>query len=298
MFETQQYRQAPEAYLATAIERLSSTIFVKPVIGSGSEKTQIIRNLDELKAWCDDRVDAIEEFELNEFITGQLYSTSLVIKDGEPCYFAHCKHYRSDDKFLDGSPIGNIVVREEDPELNKLKQFSLDILESLDRGYPQAGVLNIDFFLEEGTEEPVLMEIAACPPKGVVSKMFYTYQGVRLQELHMQLQMGDAPKLGLKPQKEWRYSAYSSHPKKSGVVTEIEKPLFNSEMEVSWHIYLGQELQAATSMRDVAIAILLSNDDFSVLQADYETAHSRSFYKVQGGSTLSTQANAFTKAIS
>lgn len=296
IFDPEQYCKTSETYLATAIDKLGFPIFVKPVIGAGSEKTQRIYNLDELRAWCEDRVDAIEEFELNEFITGQLYNTSIVIKDGEPCYFAACKYYRPNDEFIYGYPIGNIVVREEDPEFNKLQQFSLDTIKSLEGGYPKSGVLNIDFFLQEGTEEPVLMEIASLPPEGLVSKMFYSYQGVRLQEIHLQLQMGDTPKIDLKPQQEWKYSAYSIYPKQSGVVTEIEKPFFKSEMEVSWHIYLGQELQAAKSMRDVAIAMLLCNDDFSVLQADYEAAHSKSFYEVEGGSIASTPVTAVAKA--
>jgi hypothetical protein len=109
--------------------------------------------------------------------------------------------------------------------------------------------------------------------------------------------MGDTPKIHLKPREEWKYSAYSIYPKQSGVVTEIKKPFFNSEMEVSWHIYLGQELQDAKSMRDVAIAILLCNDDFSVLQADYEAAHSNSFYKVEGGSIASTPVTSLATAM-
>ncbi|WP_375499820.1 hypothetical protein [uncultured Nostoc sp.] len=79
---------------------------------------------------------------------GQLYNTSVVIKNGQTCYFAACKYYRPNDEFIYGARIGNIVVREEDPEFRNLWQFSIDALQSLEHGYPQNGVINIDFFLQ------------------------------------------------------------------------------------------------------------------------------------------------------
>ena len=212
------------------------------------------------------------------------------MKNGQPCYFAACKHYRPNDDFIYGHPIGNIVVKEEDPEFEKLRQFSSDTLQSLEHGFPENGVLNIDFFLQEGNEEPILMEVAARSPGGLVSKMFYTYQGVSLNELHLQLQMGDSPEIILKDKNEWKYSAYSIHPKQEGVVTAIEKPILNSDVEVFWQIYLGERLKASQSMRDVAIAMLLSHHDFSSLQRDYEVANSISLYKTENDSSPAFKA--------
>ncbi|OBQ03494.1 hypothetical protein [Anabaena sp. AL09] len=212
------------------------------------------------------------------------------MKNGQPCYFAACKHYRPNDDFIYGHAIGNIVVREEDPEFEKLRQFSSDTLQSLEHGYPKNGVLNIDFFLQEGSEEPILMEVAARTPGGLVSKMFYTYQGIRLNELHLQLQMGDDPEIILKNRSEWKYSAYSIHPKQEGVVTEIEKPILDSDVEVYWQIYLGETLKASESMRDVAIAMLLSHHDFSTLEQDYKLANSTSLYKTKKDSFLESKA--------
>ncbi|MEH1905072.1 MAG: FAD-dependent oxidoreductase [Nostoc sp.] len=280
IFAQEQYRKEPVLYLNFVLEELGNHIFIKPVIGAGSEKTRRIHSVDDLKAWCDSNVDSNEEFEFNEFIKGQLYNTSVVIKNGQPCYFAACKHYRPNDEFIYGHQIGNIIVREEDPEFHKLWQFSSETLQSLEHGYPQNGVLNIDFFLQEGSEEPILMEVAARTPGELVSRMFYIYQGVRLNELHLQLQIGDSPEIILKDRNEWKYSAYSIHPKKDGVVTAIEKPILESDVEVYWQIYLGQRLKGSQSMRDVAIGIILSHHNFSTLQGDYEVANSTNFYNI------------------
>ncbi|MEH2449985.1 FAD-dependent oxidoreductase [Nostoc sp.] len=281
IFAQDQYRKEPVLYLKFVLEELGNHIFIKPVTGAGSEKTRRIHTVDELKAWCDSNVDSDEEFEFNEFITGQLYNTSVVIKNGQPCYFAACKQYRPNDEFIYGHQIGNIIVREEDPEFHKLWQFSSDTLQSLKHGYPKNGVLNIDLFLQEGSEEPILIEVAARTPGGLVSRMFDIYQGVRLNELHLQLQIGDSPDIILKDRNEWKYSASSIHPKQDGVVTAIEKPILESDVEISWQIYLEQRLKGSQSTRDVAIAILLSNHDYSTLQGDYEVANSTNLYNTK-----------------
>ncbi|GAA6619123.1 FAD-dependent oxidoreductase [Scytonema sp. NUACC26] len=281
IFDRDQYRQELVSYLNFVQQELGNYIFIKPVTGAGSEKTKRIRTVDELKAWCDSNVDSDEEFEFNEFIKGQLYNTSVVIKNGQPCYFAACKHYRPNDEFIYGHQIGNIVVREEEPEFQKLWQFSSDTLQSLEHSYPKNGVINIDFFLQEGSEEPILIEVAARSPGELVSRMFEIYQGVRLNELHLQLQIGDSPDIILKDRNEWKYAACSIHPKQDGVVTAIEKPILESDMKVYWQIYLEEKLKASQSLMDVAIAIVLSHHDFSTLQLDYEIANSTNFYKTK-----------------
>ncbi|MEH2403508.1 FAD-dependent oxidoreductase [Nostoc sp.] len=281
IFAQDQYRKEPVSYLNFVLEELGNHIFIKPVIGAGSKKIRRIHTVDDLKAWCDSNVNSNEEFEFNEFIKGQLYNTSVVIKNGQPCYFAACKQYRPNDEFIHGHQIGNIIVREEDPEFHKLWQFSSDTLQSLEHGYPKNGVLNIDLLLQEGSEEPILMEVAPRTPGGLVSRMFDIYQGVRLNELHLQLQIGDSPDIILKDRNEWKYSASSIHPKQNGVVTAIEKPILESDVEVSWQIYLEQRLKGSQSTMDVAIAILLSNHDYSTLQRDYEVANSTNFYNTK-----------------
>ncbi|MEH2026675.1 FAD-dependent oxidoreductase [Nostoc sp.] len=281
IFARNQYRKEPVSYLKFVLEELGNHIFIKSLTGAGSEKNKIIYTIDDLKAWCDSNVGLDEEFEFNEFIRYQLYNTSVVMKNGQPCYFAACKHYRPNDEFIYGHQIGNIIVREEAPEFQKLWQFSSDTLESLEHGYPPNGVLNIDLFLQEGSEEPILMGVAARPPGGLVSKMFYIYQGVSLNELHLQLQIGDSPDILLKDRSEWKYSASSIHPKQNGIVTAMEKPILESDVEVSWQIYLGERLKESQTINDVAIAVFLSHHDFLTLQEDYEVANSTNFYKTK-----------------
>ena len=281
IFDRNQYHKEPASYLRLVVEELGNNIFIKSVARTGSQEFSRIHTVDELKTWCDTHVDLDGEFEFNELIRGQPYNATVVIKDGEPCYFAACKHYRFNDKFLYGHPIGSIVVREEEPEFQKLRQFSIETLQNLEHGYPCNGVLNMSLFLQEGNEEPLLMEISVGSPGTCASKMFNEYQGVNLNELHLQLQIGDSPEIRLKDSCDWKYSAYSIHPYQDGVVTEINKPIFESDVEISWHIYMGGTLQASQSMSDIAVAILLSHHDYSTLEQDLEIVNNTTLYRTQ-----------------
>ena len=281
IFDRNQYYKEPASYLRFVVEELGNNIFIKSVSRTGNQEFRRIHTVDELRNWCDSYVDLDGEFEFNELIRGQPYNATVVIKDGQPCYFAACKHYRFNDKFLYGHAIGSIVVRKEEPEFQKLRQFSIETLQNLEHGYPCDGVINMNLFLQEGSEEPLLMEIAVGSPGTCASKMFNEYQGVNLNELHLQLQIGDSPEIRLKDNCDWKYSAYSIHPYRDGVVTEINKPIFESDVEISWHIYIGGALQASQSMSDIAVAILLSHHDYSTLEQDLEIANNTTLYRTQ-----------------
>lgn len=281
VFEAREYQTADERYLTHLTAALDFPLFAKPVVGAGSEKTASISSKIELKAWCISHCDTNERFELCERIQGTLYNTSVIVINGEISYFAPCKHFRPNDEFLYGKPIGNIVVREEDPEYAMLFEFSLKVLRGLSTGYPPNSVINLDFFVDEKTGTPVLLEIAARAPFGLVSKMFDAYQGIALSEWHLCLQMGFTGKPELKAKKDQRYSAYCIHPKQAGIVTIIEKPAFNSKTEVFWQICPGQKLGNATSIRDAALVIFLSNDHWEDLQRDFEAANSQRYFEVK-----------------
>lgn len=210
---------------------------------------------------------------------GTHYNTSVMVINGECVYFAPCKNFRPNNEFFHGKPIGHIIVREQDPEYSLLLEFSTKILKILASGYPSHGVINLDIFVDNQSEKPVLLSIAARAPDGLISRMFGTYQGVALDEWHLKLQMGLLDKPTLKAKKDQKYSACCFHPKREGVVTEIEKPIFNSATEITWHICPGQKLNKAENINYVALEIFLSNDNWYELQRDFEVANSCCYFK-------------------
>lgn len=246
---------------------------------AGDKPDQIRPFVDQLelkKALNGSDVSIASELETDQ---GTQYNTSVMVINGECVYFAPCKNSRPSSEFLHGKPIGHIIVREQDPEYSLLLEFSTKILKNLASGYPSHGVINLDIFVDNKIEKPVLLSIAACAPDGLISKMFNTYQGVALDQWHLKLQIGLLDKPTLKAKKDQEYSACCFHPKREGTVTEIEKPIFNSATEITWHICPGQKLSNAGNTSDAALDIFLSNDNWDELQRDFKTANSRCYFK-------------------
>ena len=210
---------------------------------------------------------------------GTQYNTSVMVINGECVYFASCKNSRPNNEFLHGKPIGHIIVREQDPEYSLLVEFATKILRNLASGYPSHGVINLDVFVDNKTEKPILLSLSACSPGGLTSRIVDTYQGIALDEWHLKLQMGLLDKPTFKAKKDQEYSAGCFYPKREGIVTEIEKPIFNSATEITWHICPGQKLSKAENTSDIALNIFLSNNNWDELQRDFEAANSCCYFK-------------------
>ena len=246
---------------------------------TGDKPEQIRPFVDQLelkKALNDSEISMASEPETDQ---GTQYNTSVIVINGKCVYFAPCKISRPNYEFFHGKPIGYIIVREQDHEYSMLLEFSIKILRNLASGYPSHGVINLDIFVDNKTEKPILLSIAARTPDGLISKMFDTYQGIALDEWHLKLQMGLLDKPTLKAKKHQKYSACCFHPKREGIVTEIEKPIFNSATEITWHICPGQKLSKVGNTSDAALEIFLSNDNWDELQRDFEVANSCHYFR-------------------
>ena len=160
--------------------------------------------------------------------------------------------------------------------------FQLEVLENLRHGYFCNGVINLDIFLPDD-EEPILKNVTPGSPGIYKSRMFEMYQGINLNQLHLKLQIG-SPEIRLKNREDWKYSACSIHPRRDGIVTEIEKPIFISDAKINWHIYPGSVI--SWSNDNPAIAILLNNKKYSVLELDLEVAFYTNFYQVNNSNLL------------
>ncbi len=276
--EQDKYHFVADLYLQFILQELGEKISVTTTDGTSYNGTKIIHSKVELEKWCEENLYSNNEFEFSPLSHNNQYSVSIVIKDGKFCYFGICKNFYGNSSIC---AEGYIVLREEEPEFEKLRQFSIEVLENLKHGYSCNGVINIDIFLP-ANEEPILINVTPGSPGIHKSKIFEIYQGIKLNELHLQLQI-DSPEIRLKDRKDWKYSACSIHPKKNGIITQIEKPMFISDAEINWYIHPGGVISQSD---DPAIAIVLNNKNYSVLELDLEVALHTDFYKINNNNLL------------
>lgn len=266
VFDKKQYITDGDEYLQRIVATLGNKMFIKPVRGAGSEDTARIEGIHQLKAWCDKMIDSAKIFEIDEFIEGTLYNSSLVIQNGEFIYFAVLEHMSPNDEFLQGKPLGNITIKEDSPNYWIYKDYSISLLKSLKDGYPNDGVVNIDFFVRNDGQI-VLMEVASRAPGGMISMMYEKVAHLHLEEVHLKLSMGETIDF-IAPQKNL-YAAYVIYPCIDDRVREITVPKLESSAQYLWNIYPGKILSMSCSMRDVAAGVMIWSEDNVGLQRDY-----------------------------
>lgn len=279
VFNPENFRSDPSAYVQEVLEKVGDNLFIKPVVGAGSEKTWRLDNSDQLLQWCTDNASSNDIFEIDERITGELFNTSIIRVKGQNSLFFAMRHNRPNDEYLQGHQLGNIIVPSTDPLYPKLEAFSEAVLDQLQDYCEENGVFNIDFFVESGTGEPVLMEVAARAAGGAVGKVIEECCGVALDETSLLMQMGYPVPLQMRETTEMTcYAAYSLHPPKAGVVKKMQMPDLDSTISVvSWRTTPGQHLSAPTSMRDIALMIVITNPDMESLARDFERINSEDY---------------------
>jgi len=280
LFDPNQYMESKDSYLDSLNSELGTQLIVAPITGADCERMQKINAFAALQTWCEANKNTTEQFEFSEVVEGQRFNTSVVVENGEMIYFAASEQFRPSSEFLSGHSIGMVVVPEENSDFHMLKAYTSSVLDSLNNDYPQNGVLNLEFVIKQGSKEKVLMDISAKPPEGQAAKMVEIHQGVNLQTAHQTLQLGLAADLKVKSQADRKYSAFVSYPRAAGTVTSLEKPVFESELNITWHVGMEQTLQASKNTREAAISFTMEHASYAQLVADFEAANVASFYSV------------------
>ncbi|CDF35195.1 unnamed protein product [Chondrus crispus] len=283
VFSPEKFRSDPDGYVREVMDTVGHKLFIKPVVGAGSEKTWRLDGSVQLLQWCEANACSDSIFEIDERIAGELFNTSVVRVDGRSSLFFAMRHNRPNDEYLQGHQLGNIIVPPTDALYAKLEEFSEAVLYQLRDYCEDYGVFNIDFFLESGTAQPVLMEVAARAAGGAVGKVIEECSGVALEETSLLMQMGHkTPLHKFKSTEMRRYAAYSIHPPKAGVVKRMQIPKLDSTISsVSWRAVPGKRLSAPTSMRDIALVLVISNTDMKSLARDFERINSEEYVIVE-----------------
>lgn len=298
VFSPEKFQTDPQGYVEEIMNTVGEKLFIKPVIGVGSEKTWRLDSSDQLYHWCKTNSSCDGIFEIDERISGELFNTTIIRANGQTRHFFAMHHNRPSDEYLQGHKVGNIIVSATNAIYHTLQTFSETVLHQLKEFCEDNGVYNIDLFVESDTGEPVLIEITAGAPGGLVSNVIKECCGIGLDETSLVAQMGHAgavrkqraaerfmqageaagPALKDESNKMMCYTACCLHPPKAGVVKRIIKPDMDSWVAFfSPRVAPGQRLSAPTSMLDVALLIVITNPDLESLTRDFETICSEDY---------------------
>jgi hypothetical protein len=168
---------------ALALLNKHSKVIVKPRLGAGSSEIHLIREPAELDGFVRDHADRLAEFEVEEFVEGQLYHVDSVVQDSRVTAAVAGRYVDSTASYLELRPCRDVAVPD-GPVLETLLAFNQRVLST----YPGfTGVAHHEVFLSPSG--PVFCEIACRAGGGGIIAGFLSRTGTNLDEAMVRAQV-------------------------------------------------------------------------------------------------------------
>lgn len=273
-FDGKQYQAKPE-YLTTISEELGFPIIGKPVDSAGSENVTKIHNIEELKTWAELN-KAHTNFELEEFIDGDLYQCDTTIVNGKIVDMHACKYNTPVANFIKGMQLGSIVLPPESPISQKLFAFNEAALKAF-KAIPD-GVTHMEIFINKKDQECVFLECAARAPGAYTCPTYDKYLGMHHETIQCQIELElpftKAPIKG-------PFAAWVWYPNKEGELVEIKEPITGCHYTFARVYEKGTIIKNPTKQRERAAGIIFWTDDYTLLQEEFNSLCSQDLVVVR-----------------
>ncbi|MBP9742124.1 MAG: ATP-grasp domain-containing protein [Burkholderiales bacterium] len=238
-FNKSRYAEDKESYLNEIVTKLNFPMFAKPVDLVSSIGTYKIDDLTNLHDVAHKILSYDYEFEIDEFIDGDLFHCDVILSNGIIKFFMAGKYAFHLAKFSKGFPMGSIPVVDK-YMYDKLYTFTQTVIKKLrcDRG-----AYHLELFVEHNTKELVFLEIAARTPGAQLPLCYEIQFNINIEELHYLAHMNLLDNFEMPvPNK---FAGWITFPQIEGTVTEISKPHISTQYHFIEYVSVGNNLQNA-----------------------------------------------------
>ena len=264
VFDKKCYAKNKYDYLNSLEKRIGFPMFIKPVDLVSSIETHRINNLKEL-SFVAERISAHEyEFEIDEFIDGDLFHRDAMVIDGEIVFFMVGKCSFPLARFFEGKPVGSIPTNNADhfQQLQKLCEIVLKKLKSHDGAY------HMEAFLEYKSQEFIFLEIGARTGGALITRVYEKIFGINIEEINYLIQM---ERIRDVPYRKSKYIAgFLNFPFIKGTIKNIKKPSIDIANEFIKFVRPGDELEQAKNLLDVSCSIIFWDKSYSKVEQAFE----------------------------
>lgn len=262
-FLPERHEREGEDYCRELAERLGFPIFAKQVDSAGSERIAKLADAQALARWCQQHA-GVSNYELDEFLDGDLYHVDALVYRGEVRSLYLCRYSHPNAEFINGKPVGSLPLSPEDPLHARLVAFNHQVFRAL--GQVPDGATHLELF-HTRDDRLVFLEIAARAPGGWIPQMHARCSGRNIEEQHFLAQMGRLPPPDLET---GEVAAWVWYPQRPGQHAHTRHPLpLQSQHQASWEVAHGAPLIQPQSVRDRIGGVLLWSRSRALLEADF-----------------------------
>ncbi|MBN2689131.1 MAG: hypothetical protein JXR42_00765 [Gammaproteobacteria bacterium] len=274
-FDSSQYQADPIKYYQELVNSIGLPFILKPINTSGSFGVLKISSQEQFVSIGATLPLSHYVYEAEEYVSGTLYHCDAYFQNGE-CGQFHCSRYNYPLlEFGEGKNIGSIPLLQSDPIAKKLFDFHRRIYKILQ---PPDGITHTEIFISNKDDKCVFLENSLRAGGAYIIPMYERSFGVNLLSIDFSKQM-DFRTYDNYDKKE--YCFWASFPKLFGCVSKLLQPSVESRYSLEWHVVVGEQLQAAKSMRDKAAAFISWNSDYDALSNDFDYISKNSVLETQ-----------------
>jgi D-alanine-D-alanine ligase-like ATP-grasp enzyme len=263
-FDKKAYQENKTKYLNTLIEYLGFPMFAKPVDLVSSVETHYIGDLECLNKIADRIMLHPYEFEIDEYIEGELFHCDAMIINGEVKFFMIGKCSFALARFFEGKPVGSIPINNQE-KFNELQEFCHKVFKKLN--CPD-GAYHMEAFLEQKTNEFVFLEIGARTGGALITKVYEKLFDLNIEETNYLIQLGllkDIP-----ASKKDIFAGFLNFPKIKGSVNTIKKPNINIDHEFIEFVEKGENISQAENLLDISCSIIFWDKSYKKVEDAFE----------------------------
>ncbi|MCD9880643.1 rhodanese-like domain-containing protein [Streptomyces guryensis] len=259
LFDPERHAADATAYFKAIVAEVGLPFILKPTDAAASEGVLKITGYDEFDALPSDFGRA---YEYEEFVEGTMYSVNIVSEAGRTVFGGVTEYLVNSLEVPGGKVNADINLIDTDPRVARMVAFADRALDAL--GRPDGGS-HLELF-HTRDDELVFLEVGA-RFKGMagLAAMQRNY-GIAFVNLAFEIESGvkSRPYDG-----EQIYCFDGVVPKKQGVVKELIGPDLESDVEMTWKVEVGEEIESSNSLLANGGTFLVSNKDYEAAYRDF-----------------------------
>lgn len=271
-------KQELAEYYQQLIASLGNIIVIKPVAGAGSISTHVITSLTEFLDFYPSLRATGLEFEVDEYITGEVFHCDSVIQHGKILHSIASEYLFPNITYPQGKMMTSITLDPNNSLSQRIIDFNQQIIAAL--GYID-GITHLEVFHTK-KDELVFLEIAARLPGGETVPNYAQMTGINFGALDVRIQAGETiTARDLTPAIK-EYSFAGRIPYRKGKVLALQNPKIKSQITFDWKIKPGDIISHNSLVpMDFCGYFRVTNSNYDQLYEDFVALHDYQPYTVE-----------------
>ena len=264
-FDKLSYTSHGHVYLNSIIDNLGGLpLFTKPIDLVSSVETSRIDSFNDLEKFANHALAHNYNFEIDEFIDGELFHCDAMIINNVVEFFMVGKCSFALARFFEGKPVGSIPII--DTELfARIEHFSNKVFKILNC---HNGAYHLELFLQKNTNELIFLEIAARTGGALITNVYEKVFGINIEEINYLIQMELIDKVIVNKQNI--YAGFLNFPYIEGAVQKINKPNITINHEFIEFSRANDKLFQAKNLLDISCSIIFWDEDYNLVSEHFD----------------------------